>query len=216
MTDDPPRFAADCFVLLGFIYLGENAFLVDVPALDTWVMAHAPEESAAKYWRKRATAVAAYRAYLQARSAPNARWTHGLDPLRSALEDMHVIVYALMASPLAHAKAKANRAAKEAALKPRVKGRNRLRAAIMKLMKRYRIDDTSFKVFIKAWEAESLDGLRLVATESGYRVDDENSEHCAFKATRKARCDTCTHAPCSASSARAKRGNTFEPLHERN
>jgi hypothetical protein len=111
--------------------------------------------------------VAAYRAY---------KPSEGLADLRAAVEDMHGIVHALRALPLAHAKALANRTNKEISRKPRANARKALKTAVLRLMRKYRLDDTEFKVFIRAWEAQTLGGLRLTPDGAGYLVTDENGD----------------------------------------
>ena len=65
--------------------------------------------------------------------------------------------------------------------KDRPASKSSLRAAIVQLMKKYRAEQTDFKTFIRSWEGEALDGLRLKLTETAtriesqkYTVDDEN------------------------------------------
>jgi hypothetical protein len=183
MTDDPPGFAEGCFTLLGFINIGWHSFPVDVPALDKWIEEYADEDSRNKYLRKRAAAVEAYVEYERKRASAPTHWASGLDALREAVEDMHGIVHSLRAQGLAHAKARANQANRKNATKPRLKARAPLTAAIRRLMKRYKADSTEFKVFIKAWEAEALERLRLIETRpsdvihpSEYLVIDENGD----------------------------------------
>lgn len=64
-----------------------------------------------------------------------------------------------------------NRARSE---RPRPASRSAIRSKIQSVMRRYKAENTEFKVFMSAWSKQALDGLRLVAEADGYTVDDEN------------------------------------------
>ena len=60
-----------------------------------------------------------------------------------------------------------------------------IKAKVTKLMRRYQAEGMTFKVFLRTWEGEMLDGLRLAKIDDqNYSVVDENGDdatHAAYK-----------------------------------
>lgn len=73
----------------------------------------------------------------------------------------------------------------ENARKPRPGALKPIRTKVIKLMRRYKADGVTFKDFLRTWESEMLDGLRLARIDDqNYSVADENgddAEHASYK-----------------------------------